>query len=184
MKQVPGDEIPLPRRRRRKKTRSIPRSSLHHPPGSRRKPIRDNSHALPCYYLTLKARKPRNPSYPEDLKTLGDPIRKRRLDLGMLQRDVAMLVNAITSTVTNWEKNRTAPCLSLLPGIFRFSGYNPLRWNTTGFGEKVRQYRNRTGLRLIKLAKVLDVDPGTFAKWERGCGESDVTNSKNVYLPS
>src|SRR5260221_9483126 len=78
--------------------------------------------ALPCCYLTLKTRKPLNPSYPEHLTTLGDHIRKRRLDLGLHQKEVAVIVNATTSTVTNWEKNRTSPRLYLLHKIIKFLG--------------------------------------------------------------
>ncbi|MBI1805486.1 MAG: helix-turn-helix transcriptional regulator [Ignavibacteria bacterium] len=71
--------------------------------------MRTNRVALSCYYLTLKTRKPCNKAYPRDLRTLGDHIRKRRLDLGLHQKDVAARVNATTSSVTNWEKNRTSP---------------------------------------------------------------------------
>ncbi|MBI1805492.1 MAG: helix-turn-helix transcriptional regulator [Ignavibacteria bacterium] len=80
---------------------------------------------MPCCYLTLKASKPCNKAYPRDVRTLGDHIRKRRLDLGIHQKDVAALVNATTSTVTNWEKGRSSPRLYLLPKVFEFLGYNP-----------------------------------------------------------
>ncbi|MBI1805107.1 MAG: helix-turn-helix transcriptional regulator [Ignavibacteriae bacterium] len=123
--------------------------------------------ALPCSYLTLKTGKPRNPAYPEDLKTLGDHIRKRRLDLGMHQKDVAKLINTTTSTITNWEKNRTSPRLRLLPSVFGFLGYNPLQSNPNSLGEKIKQYRIQKGLSLRRLAKELGIDPGTLERWER-----------------
>jgi DNA-binding XRE family transcriptional regulator len=93
--------------------------------------IHNSIHALPFCYLTLRARKPFNKAYPGDLTTLGDHIRKRRLNLGMHQKDAARLVNAATSTVTNWEKNRTRPTLVFMPKIFEFLGYDPLQGNTT-----------------------------------------------------
>ena len=124
--------------------------------------------ALPCTHLTLKTLKPRDPAYPEDLTTLGDHIRKRRLDLGLLQKDVAVIVNATTSSVTNWEKNRTSPRLYLLPKIIGFLGYDPVRGNATTLGEKIKQYRIQKGFSLRKLAKELRIDPGTVAKWEIG----------------
>jgi len=127
--------------------------------------------ALPFTHLTLRSQKPRNPAYPEHLMTLGDHIRQRRLDLGLHQKDVAVLVNATTSTVTNWEKNRNRPKLYLLPKIFNFLGYDPLQSNATRFGEKIKQYRFQNGLSLRKLAKELDVDPGTLATWEKGNSE-------------
>ncbi len=123
---------------------------------------------MPLYHLTLTAQKPRNPAYPAQLVTLGDHIRKRRLDLGLLQRDVAVAVNATTSTATNWEKNRTTPRLHYLPKIYEFLGGNPLKGNATSLAESTKQYRFAHGLSLRKLAKLLMVDPGTVAKWEKG----------------
>jgi len=123
--------------------------------------------ALPCCYLTLKTGKPRNPAYPEDLKTLGDHIRKRRLDLGLHQKDVAAIVNATTSSVTNWEKNRTTPRLYLLPRIIKFLGCDPLQSNATTLGQKIKQYRIQKGLSLSRLARHLGIDPGTLARWEK-----------------
>jgi transcriptional regulator with XRE-family HTH domain len=39
--------------------------------------------------------------YPDALVTLGDHIRKRRLDLGLRQRDVAAQFGVNVNTVTN-----------------------------------------------------------------------------------
>jgi transcriptional regulator with XRE-family HTH domain len=91
--------------------------------------------ALPCCYLTLRAQKPRTPAYPERLNTWGDHIRKRRLDLRIHQSEVAALVNATTSTVTNWEKNRTSPKLYLIAKIIEFLGYDPFPPKVTNFAE-------------------------------------------------
>ncbi|MBI1805494.1 MAG: helix-turn-helix transcriptional regulator [Ignavibacteria bacterium] len=126
---------------------------------------------MPCCYLTLRARKPRNKAYPINLKTLGDHIRKRRLDLGPHQKDVAALVNTATSTITNWEKGRATPRLYLLPKVVEFLSYFPFESNATTIGEKIKQYRIQNGLSFRKLAKELGIDPGTLARWERGESE-------------
>ena len=91
--------------------------------------------ALPFAHLTLKTPKPRNPAYPEHINTLGDHIRAPRLDLGMHPKDVAALVNATTSTVTNWEKGRSNPRLYLVPWVSTFLGYNPFPLPTDGVGK-------------------------------------------------
>ena len=130
--------------------------------------IRTGMVALPFTHLILKTRKPRNPAYPEHLKTLGDHIRQRRLDLGMHQKDVAARVNATTSTVTNWEKGRSHPRLYLLPKVIEFLGYDPFAINATTIGKRIKYYRIQKGLSFRNLAKELGVDPGTLAKWERG----------------
>lgn len=98
---------------------------------------------------------------------MGDHIRKRRLDLGLRQKDVAVIVNATTSTITNWEKNRNSPKLYLLPRIIKFLGYDPVDSNATCLGEKIKRYRIRRGLSLRKFAREFGVDPGTLARWEK-----------------
>jgi transcriptional regulator with XRE-family HTH domain len=103
--------------------------------------------ALPFYYLTLRAKKPGNPAYPEHLITLGDHVRQRRLDLGMHQKNVAALVNATTSTVTNWEKGRTYPNLKFIPRVHEFLGYIP-------FESKQRPLLDKSGSLGVVMAQV------------------------------
>ena len=47
--------------------------------------------------------------YPIKPKTLGEKMRKHRMDLGLFQKDVARFVGVATDTVTLWEKGRTKP---------------------------------------------------------------------------
>jgi transcriptional regulator with XRE-family HTH domain len=84
----------------------------------------------------------------------------------MYQKDVAALVNATTSTVTNWEKGRTTPRLCLLPKVVEFLGYMPFQSSASSFGEQIKAYRVRNGLSLKKIATFLRVDPDTVARWE------------------
>jgi len=79
--------------------------------------------ALPFCHIQLTARKPPSPACPRELHTLGDHIRKRRLDLGLLQREVAEKLQVNQMTVCNWETNRTSPQLRFIPRIVAFLGY-------------------------------------------------------------
>ena len=127
------------------------------------------------YDVTLTSKKSQNQAYPKSLETIGDHLRKKRLDLKLFQKDVAKAIGVDTLTVCNWEKNRTTPKLYLLPKIIKFLGYDPLQGNATGLGEKIKQYRVRKGLSLRKLAKELGIDPGTLARWERDRGLPNAT---------
>ena len=73
----------------------------------------------------LTASRPLPTSYPQALKTIGDHIRKKRLDLGLLQKEVAQHVGVDTNSVTNWEKGHTSPRLHIIPRIMEFLGYVP-----------------------------------------------------------
>ena len=79
--------------------------------------------ALPFCGTELSAKKPQNPASPKALTTLGDHIRKRRLDLGLRQQDVEATLGVTESTVTNWELNRITPYFTYLPRIIAFLGY-------------------------------------------------------------
>ena len=53
-------------------------------------------------------------------------MRKHRLDLQLLQKQVADQIGVDELTVTNWERNATVPAIRHIPAIIRFLGYDPL----------------------------------------------------------
>jgi DNA-binding XRE family transcriptional regulator len=65
--------------------------------------------SLPSYHIRLEAAKPPPAEYPRELRTLGNHLRKRRLDLGLLQREVAEQLGVDETTIYNWESGRHAP---------------------------------------------------------------------------
>lgn len=75
--------------------------------------------------VTLWAKKPVNPAYPAGLNTLGDHLRKTRLDRGLSQPEVARALNVATDTVSGWELNRNQPSLKHAKAITDFLGYIP-----------------------------------------------------------
>lgn len=65
--------------------------------------------------------------YPEEPRTLGEHLRKRRLDLGLTQGQVAERFSATVQTVCNWEKGRSQPEPRHYPAVIAFLGYDPAR---------------------------------------------------------
>jgi DNA-binding XRE family transcriptional regulator len=63
---------------------------------------------------------------PTEPQTVGDHIRKQRLGLKMLQKDVAEQIGVDKTSVFNWEANTSRPEIRYMPAIIRFLGYNPL----------------------------------------------------------
>lgn len=59
-------------------------------------------------------------AYPKEVKTIGDAIRKRRLDLGLLQKDVAKIIGCDETSVLNWEKGYNSPRSDKMASIERF----------------------------------------------------------------
>ena len=122
---------------------------------------------MPFCGVTLRGQKPLPAVYRKELRTLGDHLRKRRLDLGLHQRDVARRIKVNVNTVTNWELNRTSPSLWFVPGIIRFLGHLPFSVDGS-LADRLKTYRRIHGLAQKRLATLLGVDPSTLARWERG----------------
>ena len=77
-------------------------------------------------HIQLNSQKSLSPFYPHHLRILGDHLRKRRLDLGLLQKEIAKEIGVNKSTITNWELNHNYPELRFIPAIIEFLGYWPL----------------------------------------------------------
>jgi len=120
--------------------------------------------------IRLSARKSTAPSYPSDLRTLGDHLRRKRLDLGLLQRELAQQLGIAEASIWQWENNRTKPKIHLIPGIYDFLGYAPYEVPAQ-FADWLRQVRMGLGLSRRKLAAKLGMDVTTIDRWERGRGQ-------------
>lgn len=81
--------------------------------------------ALPQSYST--GRVIRIPVAPQ---TVGDHIRKRRLGLKLLQKDVAEQLGVDKTSVFNWEGNRSSPEIRYMPAIIRFLATTRFRRRT------------------------------------------------------
>jgi transcriptional regulator with XRE-family HTH domain len=105
---------------------------------------------------------------PKELKTLGDHIRRRRIELGLLQREVAGLLDADPGSVNAWERNYHQPALRLLPAIIGFLDYNPnVIADDASLAQRIAARRRAIGLSQRALAGVLGIDEGTLRGLER-----------------
>jgi len=112
---------------------------------------------LPFCHIQLTDRKPLPPAYPRQLNTLGDHLRKRRLDLGLLQREAADKLGVDATTICNWETNRTSPQLRFIPEILTFLGYIPYDTQSGTLGKRIGACRRLLGLSQKELARRLGV---------------------------
>ena len=125
---------------------------------------------MPSCHFTLRGRKPPPDGYPEELRTLGDHLTRKRSSLGLLQREVAPKLGLTEDTVHNWENDRTSPALRFVPGIIAFLGYVPCDTQPDDLDERIVTARRELGLGQKGLARRLDVDPGTLGRQKRGEG--------------
>ena len=60
-------------------------------------------------------------------RTLGERIRKWRLEQGLFQRELAKMIGVDEMTIVNWEKGRTKPIKGNLERIRAIMGEPPTR---------------------------------------------------------
>lgn len=101
-------------------------------------------------------------------RTIGERILDRRLELGLLQVQVAKIIGVCTDTVTNWENDRGEPQIQVYPKIIKFLGYFPFDIDTSTLGGKIKEYRYLNGLTQERIAKELGVDESTVFHYENG----------------
>lgn len=119
------------------------------------------------------------PDYPKELRTVGDHIRKRRLDLSLKQAEVAALLGTSESTINNWERHRSSPETRFYPGIISFLGYNPLPDSTT-FAERLVYSRMTLGLSQREAAELIGTDQSCVAGWELGMTKPTAASAARV----
>ena len=122
--------------------------------------------ALPFCHFEKTTKKPLSKAYPSSLNTIGDHIRKRRLDLTLTQKQVAEKLGVDKATVWNWEIANTVPLSKHLPAIVSFLGYGPFEASGESLGERLLDYRKQSGLSQKKLAKAIGIDPSTLSRLE------------------
>jgi len=102
-----------------------------------------------------------------EINAIGDHIRKKRIDSNLLQEDVAAIIGVTTDSITNWENKRTFPVMKHMPGIIKFLGYVPMKFDQETLGGKIRFYRNIHGLTLKQFGNLIDADASTVGEWEK-----------------
>lgn len=137
--------------------------------GAHRPEIRTGIPALPFCKALLRAPKPLPPGFPRDPQTLGEHLRRRRLEQGLTQEALGTLLGVSEATVVNWEARSRTPCLRAMPAVARFLGGLPDdHEGSLTLGQRLRRHRRILGLTQTELAAQLQVDPGTLARWEAG----------------
>jgi len=119
--------------------------------------------------LTLQARKPvHKEKYPDFLRTWGDYIKVRRLDLKLTKRQLSLRFNVSDVTIYLWERNKVKPSLTQIPKIIEFLGRDPFENKADSLAERIKDFRRVRGLSRKKLADQLGIDPSTLEGWETG----------------
>lgn len=109
----------------------------------------------------------RKKDYSEAPQTLGEHLKKRRWELGLLQREAAERMGILTETYANWEKGKTEPVASQFRPVVAFLGFDPSPAPTT-LAERLEAKRRANALTFNQVAGCLGWDPGTLTRYLNG----------------
>lgn len=137
---------------------------------------------MPFSHLTFTAPKPPPEGFPTDPETLGTRFRKRRMDLGLQQKEVAMRLGVHPDTIKNWENGGTEPALKSVPKVLEFLGGFTLTSPDPGedFTGWFTLARRKLGLTQWESADRLGVAEKTVRSWERGEHEPNAQHQEEL----
>ncbi|MBX7108680.1 MAG: helix-turn-helix domain-containing protein [Chitinophagales bacterium] len=98
---------------------------------------------------------------------IGDQIRRKRLSMGLFQKDVARMIGVSEDCITYWENKRSLPLIHHFPAIIKFLGFNPFKKDGDTLSIRIQNYRIEHGLSHKKMGRRLRVDGSTVASWEK-----------------
>ena len=119
--------------------------------------------------IRLKAPKPL--SYEAEPQSLGGHLKKRRHELGLLQKEIAARMGVNEWTYHKWENDKAEPVVGMFPRILEFLGYEPWPCPRT-MAEQLLATRRKMGVSQERMANILGLDEGTVARAENGQDEN------------
>ena len=109
-------------------------------------------------------------------QSLGDMIRRARLDRNISIQKLSEIFGASVSSIENWENNRNQVSLKFKPKVFEFIGICPFD-ASLAIGARLKERREFFGLTSNQLASVLGVNPNSVSAWEQGAAKP---NSRGI----
>ena len=101
--------------------------------------------ALGFCHVTLRGQKPLPRGYPATPVTIGDHVRKCRMDRELSQPEAAREIGVHFTTLRGWESGTRNPAVGFLPAVIEFLGYVPFPEGSTS-GEELVARRMAKGL--------------------------------------
>ena len=112
-------------------------------------------------------------------QTLGEHVKKKRLVMGLTQKETGHRLGVTQFTVINWENGLQNPAIQHVPAICHFLGYDPEPPTPKTLPERLAAKRRELGWTQQVAARTLGVDPCTWSNWEGG-GTIMVTGHRRI----
>ena len=114
-------------------------------------------------------------------KTIGEHLKRRRLELHLLQTEVGRRLGVHKGSIQTWERGIGLPGIRQLPAVIEFIGCDP-EPEPEDLPRRIAYARRRLGFTQENLAKVLKVNPVTVWSWESGRTRPSETRLQQMQL--
>lgn len=128
----------------------------------------DNLFVLPSSHFKQSFSKAAARNYPQNPETIGEHLRKQRIDRGLSQAELAEIFEVSADCITYWENNRSNPQITYYPKIHQFLGFCTANFDESKFCDFIKSYRWENGISCKELGFLLKVATSTVRGWERG----------------
>ncbi len=108
--------------------------------------------------LSFSGLLPKQKGYSTELKTVGDHIRRKRMDEELTLSEVGGIIGVNNNTLTSWSLHDVYPMIRHFPGIIKYLGYAPLFFDDGSLSSQMEHYRRVNGLSYKKLSKLIGCD--------------------------
>lgn len=124
---------------------------------------------MPFCNLRLAGRRPQvlPKGYPTEPRTIGEHIRRCRLDRGLTQRTLGQKLGVRSESVAAWESARSRPQDRHWPTLLSLLGEDLLPDGETPVA-RLEASRRRLGLSRKAFAARVGLDEGSICRWVRG----------------
>lgn len=122
--------------------------------------------ALPFFKSSTNVNKPLETKLLINPATLGGKIRNKRLELRLLQKEVAKTIGVSEDSITLWENNKSKPYVRYYPKIIKFLGYVPFDIDSLTLGGQIKLYRYLNGLSQEDIGIKLGINESTVFHYE------------------
>ena len=123
---------------------------------------------LPFVTVHLRGQKPRPEGYPVSPQSFAEHFRRRRMDLGLFQKQVAHRLGVRVETIGEWEKGRCEPSAGRWPAVLDYLGGHDPYGVPESFSDALDAIRRCNGWELQELAQHLGVSTSTLSEWRAG----------------
>jgi transcriptional regulator with XRE-family HTH domain len=96
---------------------------------------------------------------------MGEHVKKRRLDLGLKQKEVSARLGMHFTSLQLWERGIGDLGVKPLAEIIRFLGYVPFECEASP-GGRISFLRRCCGKTQAELAEMISCNPETVGRWE------------------